>query len=319
MDGINRRYLLAAGAAFGLLSPRTGLAQSTSLTLLTAAKGSAFLPYGEGLAKVLAGSGITIEVRESKGSTENLSTVEAGASPLGLAFLGSAHQALNGIGPFAGKRHANVRALFPMYDTSFQLISLPDKGQPVTFRALDSKKVGIGPAGGPAEGYFKGLSEEAGIKPVLVAGSATELAAKLVSGEIDALWQGASIPIPAFSQIADGNAARVFGLTEADVALALKRFPFLSPSLTPAGVYKGQSEPIRSVSAWNVVIANKDLSDAQAYALTKAILSAPDLASVVGPAARSTRADNASVNTVVPYHRGAARYLAEVGVNVRSE
>ncbi|MGL4975861.1 MAG: TAXI family TRAP transporter solute-binding subunit [Bosea sp. (in: a-proteobacteria)] len=319
MTGINRRNLLASSAALVMLPLQQAKAQASPLSLLTAAKGSAFLPYGESLAKVWAASGLTVEVRESKGSTENLSTVEAGANALGLAFLGSAHEALSGIGPFAGKRHLNVRALLPMYDTSFQLISLPEKGQPVTFRALDGRKVGIGPAGGPAEGYFKGLAEEAGIKPVLVAGSATELSAKLLSGEIDALWQGASIPIPAFSQIANANNARVFGLTETEVALALKRFPFLSPSLTPAGAYKGQSEPIRSVSAWNVVIAHKDLPEAQAYALTKAILAASDLVGVVGPAARSTSAANAAVNTVVPYHKGAARYLAEAGVTVKSE
>ena len=57
---------------------------------------------------------------------------------------------------------------------------------------------------------------------------------------------------------------------------------------------KGQTAEIRSVSAWNFVVANKDLADQTAYAITKAVLSASDPTSEIYPTAAGTLAGNAA-------------------------
>src|SRR5450432_3639142 len=115
-------FLAAAGA---LAMPWPAFAQGPELEIMTAGPGSAFLPYGQGLAKVIgAANAATIAVKESKGSNENLSGVDASPATLGTAFLGSAFDAINGTGFAAGKKHANVRALFPMYETAFMAATL---------------------------------------------------------------------------------------------------------------------------------------------------------------------------------------------------
>jgi TRAP-type uncharacterized transport system substrate-binding protein len=91
-----------------------------------------------------------------------------------------------------------------------------------------------------------------------------------------------------------------------------RRFPFMAEASVAAATYRGQSAPLQTVAAWNVVIAHKDLPDATAYAITKAVLSSKTLAEVIGPAARSTSARNAAVNTIVPYHPGAERAIKEL-------
>lgn len=316
MIHMNRRAMLGGMAATGLMGPSAQgqQGQAVMLSMLTAPKGSAFLPYGEGLQRLLQREGTAnLMVKETKGSTENISTIEADPGAIGAAFLGSVYQALQGIAPFADRKHVNLRALFPMYATSFQIAALTETGI-ATFAALNGKKVGVGPAGGPAEGYFKGLAEELGIAAQPVTGTADELAKALLAKSIDALWQGASIPIPAFVALAGSAPTTVFGLTETEATAALKRFPFLSRSATLAGAYDRQMQPILSVSAWNVVIAHKDMPDVLAHAITRAVLSAPDLTAIVGPAASGTRAENAGFNTVLPYHPGAARYLKERGI-----
>ena len=46
-----------------------------------------------------------------------------------MAFLGTAFDAVNGSTAWTeGKRHGNVRALFPMYETSFQVVALSASG-----------------------------------------------------------------------------------------------------------------------------------------------------------------------------------------------
>lgn len=314
MKNFTRIAVLAAGmvvAAAGAFAQ-----QATGLSLLTAPKGSAFLPYGEGLAKYLDGAGgPKLEVKESKGSIENLQTVNASPTTLGLAFLGSAHQAVTGAAWANGNKHENVRALFPMYDTSFQIVALRSKNIN-SIKDLNGKKVGVGPAGGPAEVYFKAVAEVAGIQPVIVAGAPADLGKQAASGEIDALWQGAIAPIPALTAVQGQADAVVFGLTDAEVEGMLKKFPFMAVATVPAGAYKGQTAPIKSVSAWNFVIAHKDLPESVAYALTKAALSATDPAKQVHAFAAQTRAENVVANRILPLHPGAAKFYAEKGVKL---
>lgn len=289
--------------------------QATPLALKTAGRGSSFMPYGEGVARFLAARNIVIDVKDSSGSNENLTAVDASATTLGTAFLGSAYDAVHGLGWAAGHEHKNVRALFPMYETSFQVAALR-KSAISSLAGLDGKKVGVGPAKGPAEVFFRAAAGIAKIKPDIVTGDPAELARKVLAGEIDALWQGAVVPIPPLSEIADKADAVVFGLSDTELTAMLQMFPQLSPARIPGGTYKGQTSDIKSVSSWNFVIANKDLPDDTAYAITKAILSATDPKSEIYPSAAGTVGKNAVMNRVLPFHPGAARYYAEAGIKL---
>jgi TRAP transporter TAXI family solute receptor len=306
-----RYSLLMSLAAFG---HTPALAQKIApVTLMTAGDGSAFLPYGQGVAAYLASKGITIEVRKSAGSNENLSAVDASTTTIGTAFMGSAYDAIHATGWAVGHKHENLRALFPMYETSFQVAALR-KSAITSLADLDGKKVGVGPAKAPAELFFKAAAEIAHIKPVIVTGDPAALARLVTTGEIDALWQGAVVPIPSLSDVADQADAVVFGLADAEVAAMLERFPQLSATAIPPGTYKGQTAEIRSVSAWNFVVANKELPSEAAYAITKAILSASDPKSEIYPPAAGTLARNAAKNRIMPFHPGAMRFYAETGI-----
>ena len=294
------------------------LAQTTApVTFMTAGEGSAFLPYGQGIAAYLASKGITVDVTKSAGSNENLSGVDASTTTIGTAFIGSAYDAVNGTGWAAGHKHENVRALFPMYETSFQIGALRNSAIR-SLADLDGKKVGVGPAKGPAEMFFRAAAEIANIKPVIVNGDPAALSKRVIAGEIDALWQGAVVPIPSLSAVADQADAIVFGLSDAEVAAMLLKLPQLAATTIPAGTYRGQTADIRSVSAWNFVIANKNLPEDTAYAITKAVLSAADPKSLIYPTAAGTLARNAVNNRVMPFHPGAKRFYDEAGIKLPS-
>jgi TRAP transporter TAXI family solute receptor len=283
------------------------------VTLMTAGDGSAFLPYGQGVAAYLASKGIAIDVKKSAGSNENLSAVDASPTTIGTAFMVSAYDAIHGAGWAAGRKHENLRALFPMYETSFQIAALR-KSTIRSLADLEGRKVGVGPAKGPAEMFFRAAAEIAHVKPIIVNGDPAALTRLVTTGEIDALWQGAVVPIPSLSDVANQADAVVFGLSDAEVAAMLEKFPQLSATIIPAGTYRGQTAEIRSVAAWNFVVANKDLPIEVAYAITKAILSATDPKSEIYPTAAGTLARNATKNRVLPFHPGAMRFYAEAGI-----
>jgi TRAP transporter TAXI family solute receptor len=317
MTHIDRRAF-AGTLAGGLLLPLVAgeVRAQTVLTLMSAGQGSAFLPYAQGIAKIVAATrAATLDVKESKGSIENLTAVDASATTLGTAFLGSVYEAVNGIGFAAGRKQANVRALFPMYETAFMTAALRASNL-TTLKSLDGKKVGCGPAGGPGEGYFRAAAEIAGIKPTILSGAPAEQGQDLIAGRIDAFWQGAVVPIPSFVPVANSVETTVFGLSDAEVAAMRQRFPFMAEAAVAPGVYRGQTAALKSVAAWNIVVGHKDLPFDLACALVKAVLTSKDLVEALGPPGRSTNAENAGVNKVVPYHPGAVKALAELGVKV---
>ena len=298
---------LLAGCAS---APKPTLAE---VGIYSAAQGSGFLPYAQGVATYLSANGLKAQALESRGSIENLQKLEVETTRLGTAFLGTAFEAVNGSAAWTnGKKHTNVRALFPMYETAFQIVALRSSGV-TNLSQLVNKRVCVGPADGPGESFFKGLAEATGLQIQTVAGAPLALAADLQVGRIDALWQGASLPIPVITQIANATDAVVFGLSDAEVVAMLKRFPFLSAATIAPNMYRDQNSPIKSVAAWNFLMAHKDLSDADAYFITKTILSAADPKTIAASAA-PTRTANAPTNTVVPFHPGALRFYTEQGL-----
>jgi uncharacterized protein len=308
-----RGLLLLALAVPGA---RFALAQDTAhVIFMTAGDGSAFLPYGQGVAAYLATKGIHIEIRKSTGSNENLSAVDSSPATIGTAFMASAYDAIRGEGWAAGHKHENLRALFPMYETSFQVAALRKTGLG-SLADLDGKKVGVGPAKAPAEVFFRAAAEVAHIRPVIVNGDPAALSRLVLNGEIDALWQGAVVPIPSLTTVADQADTVVFGLSDAEVAAMLAKLPALSATTIPVSTYRGQTAEIRSVAAWNFVVANKDLPVETAYAITKAVLSAADPKSEIYPTASGTRTANAENNRIMPFHPGAIRFYREDSISL---
>ena len=306
--------------ALAVIGAAPAQAQDTApVTFMTAGDGSAFLPYGQGVAAYLLTKGLRLDIKKSAGSNENLSAVDASPMTIGTAFMASAYDAVYGEGWSAGHKHENLRALFPMYETSFQVAALRRSGLH-SLAGLDGKKVGVGPAKGPAEVFFRAAAEVAHIHPVIVNGDPAALSRQVLNGEIDALWQGAVVPIPSLTEVADQADAIVFGLSDAEVTAVLEKLPALSATTIPPGTYKGQIAEIKSVSAWNFVVANKDLPDEVAYAITKAVLSATDPKSEIYPTAAGTRAANAAKNymPLLPFHPGAGRFYHEAGVKLPS-
>jgi TRAP transporter TAXI family solute receptor len=306
-----RGLLLLALAAIGAAPAQAQ--DAAPVTFMTAGDGSAFLPYGRGVAAYLATKGLHLEIKKSGGSNENLTAVDAAPMTIGTAFMASAYDAVNGTGFAAARKHENLRALFPMYETSFQVAALRKSGLH-SLADLDGKKVGVGPAKGPAEGFFRAAAEVARINPVIVNGDPAALSRLVLNGEIDALWQGAVVPIPSLVEVANQADAIVFGLSEAEVTAVLAKLPALSATTIAAGSYRGQTDEIKSFSAWNFVVANKDLPDDTAYAITRAVLSAADPRSEIYPTATGTRAANAGNNRILPFHPGAMRFYREAGI-----
>ena len=310
---LSRRTLLLGSAAL----PLAGTARPqppAALTLGTAGQGSAFLAFGKAVKPVIERyAAVGLELRETKGSNENAQLVDSGEIQLGTLNIGPAFEAWNGTGVFAGRQLRNLRALAPMYETPFHTIALKASGI-AGLKDLARKRVGVGPAGGPIEVFFRGLAEFLSLKPTLVNGTPSELAAKLLAGEIDALWYGSGVPSPPFVEVADKADAVVFGFRPDEVQAFRRLFPYFSPYEIPADTYRGQTEGLSSLAVWNFVVAHASVPAETAYEVTKALLDHTDEVRAAFPTASAMTRANAVANTFLPFHPGAARYYREKAV-----
>jgi uncharacterized protein len=303
-------------ALLSLLAVSCGAA-AQELRLHSAGPGSALLPYAQGLARHLNAAGVgPIVVVETAGSIANVAAVENDPSAMGLTVLASAQDAIAGTGFAQGKPHANVRALFPLYRTGYHAVALRERNL-ARILDLDSKRVGVGPAGGPAELFFQFVARDFFLNAAAVTGTPAELGQALIEGRIDALFQGAIVPIPAIAAVTDRTEARVFGLSAWEIAGLIERYRYLSPMVVPARTYRGQNTHLATVASWNFAVVHKDLPEARALAIMRAVLHGVDPAKDIHPFAAETRAANAAQNRVIPFHPGALRFFRETGVALR--
>ncbi|MBC5766730.1 TAXI family TRAP transporter solute-binding subunit [Ramlibacter albus] len=281
--------------------------------IYAAGSGSVFLPYAQGIASHLTAAGLKAAPVETTGSVENARRINADPQGMALVLMSTAHEAYTGQAAWTqGVKHDNLRALFPMYEAAYQAVALRSSGI-TNMSSLRGKRVGVGPSGGPSEVYFKGFAAAVGLDFVPINGTPAELAASVIAGRIDAMFQGGAIPVPGIKTVADAADAVVFGFSGDEVAAVRRVFPYLGESAVPPGTYKGQATALRSVSAWNFALVHKDFPEADAYWITRTVLSVADptaLHALAGP----TRAANAVHNTSVPFHPGALKYYQQQGV-----
>lgn len=308
---------LGTSRSLALASPvQSTTAGASALRVFAAGPGSAFLPYATGLAAYLRATGVDAVAVETTGSIENIRRLGQDTRGVATVFMGTAFEAYTGIGAWNdGTAFHDLRALFPMYETSLQLAALTSSGIR-RLADLREKTVGVGPQGGPAALYLSGLAGALGLELTPVYGQPAELVDSLLAGRIDALWQGAPSPIPALAVVATRASATVCGLSSEEQDVMLQRFPFLSRATVAGGTYPGQSATFGSVGAWNFVLAHKALPDERAYRVTRIALDAREPRTQIDPSAGGTVAANASRNTFLPFHPGALRYYRGRGIDV---
>ncbi len=322
MTTLARLASAAALAASLALSATTAPAQDradwpSDITIGTASQGGVYFVYGNGLAAFLSEElGINAAGEVTGGPVQNVTLVQNRDHQIGLVTLGPMYEAWTGRSELApGLEHRDVRALFPMYETPFQGITLASSG--ITSVAdLAGKRVGVGPAGGTPGTYWPRFIEALGIEAEISYAGAADAASQLQDGLIDAFVFAAGLPIGAFSQLAAEADVVTFGFTEAEQAQLLEAFPEVAAFTIPGGTYTVQPDDQLSVAMWNFAVVHAEMPESLAYEITKTVLENNERMMQIHAAAATTVIENWTNNTFLPFHPGAVRYFEEQGVEL---
>ncbi len=292
--------------------------QKTTISLGTATPGGGFPLYGNAFAEVMADADPTLSIqpRNTKGSSENIPMLEAGQLDLGLVAGESFYQALEGI----GRPRVNLRVLTAIY-SSAGMFAVRGDSPYRTIQDLVGKPIAFGAKGSgiPILSRYMldgiGLKQDEDFKSIYLdrAGDAPDM---VLDGRVAALW-GAGIGYPGFTTLAKSPAGvRFIAPTADEIARMSAKHAFLKPMTIPAGSYPNQDAPINSMGSWSFILARVDLDDGVAYRLARTLHGAEGaFCKKLAQACETTAANTvAAVPSVELIHPGVLKYFREIGV-----
>jgi uncharacterized protein len=307
--------LLASGAA---AQEGGKTVQKLTLVLATATQGGGFPLYGNAFAEVMmqADPTLSIETRNTMGSSENIPGLEANKFDLGLVAGESFYQALQGI----GRPPLKLKVLTAIYGTAGMFAVRGDSPYH-TIQDLVGKRVAFGAKGSgiPILARYMldgiGLKQDEDFKSFLL-DHAKEGPEMVLDGRADAIW-GAGIGYPGFFELAKGSSgARFIAPTAEEVARMRAKYAFLKPLAIPAGSYPGQTLPINSLGSWSFILTRMDMPDDVAYRLARTLHGAEgDFCKKLKQACETTAENTvAAVPDIALIHPGVTKYFREIGV-----
>jgi uncharacterized protein len=292
--------------------------QKTTISLGTATQGGGFPLYGNAFAEVIAEADPTLSIqpRNTKGSSENIPMLEAGQLDLGLVAGESFYQALEGI----GRPRVNLKILTAIY-SSAGMFAVRGDSPYRTIQDLVGKPIAFGAKGSgiPILSRYMldgiGLKQDEDFKSIYL-DHAGEAPAMVLDGRVAALW-GAGIGYPGFNTLAQSpGGVRFIAPDAAEIARMSAKHAFLKPMTIPAGSYPNQNASINSMWSWSFILARVDLDDGVAYRLARTLHGAEGaFCKKLAQACETTAANTvAAAPNVELIHPGVMKYFREIGV-----
>ena len=290
----------------------------TTISLGTATPGGGFPVYGSAFAEIInaADPTLSIEPRNTKGSSENIPLLETDGLDIALVAGEPSYEAFMGI----GRAPTRLKILTAMYSSPGMFVVRADSAYK-TIRDLVGQPVAFGAKGSglPILSRYMldgiGLKQDEDFKSIYL-DRAGDGPAMVLDGRAAALW-GAGIGWPGFKTMAEASGgARFIAPDAGEIARIRAKHAFLKPLTVPANSYPTQTAAIDSVGSWSFVLARENLPDDLAYRLAKTLHGVEAAFCKKLPQACETTAAStaAAAPNVELIHPGVLKYFREIGV-----
>lgn len=313
------RALFGFLAAVALCLGGPASAQTTTrLSIGTGGTGGVYYPLGGGMAAILSkhvpGWEATAEVTGA--SVANLQLIGQGKQDFGFSMSDSAYDATRGDGKFKG-HPVDARTLMVLYPNKMHVVTVQGNGinQLTDFKG---KRISTGEPNSGTEVMSLRLLEAAGIakdvdrERLSVAEGVNAMKDRKIDGLI---WVG-GVPTAAITDLAATPGITIHLLDHAQYADAMNKKwgPLYVKGIIPAGSYKGQDKDVTNIDVWNLLVADKKMSDQMAYTIVKTLMEHKDDLVAVHREAKNITLEAQANGSPIPMHPGARKYWEERGV-----
>lgn len=289
------------------------------MTMGTGGTAGTYYGYGGVLGQYIKNNaGINVTVVSTDGSKANIQGIDAGNYQLGTVQSDVMAYAWEGTRSFETEgKIESFRTLAGLYAEAVQLVTMDKNIKSVA--DLKGKSVSIGAPGSGV--YFNAID-------VLAAAGLTEKdinaqyqsfadsADALKDGKIDAAFIVAGPPTPAITELCTTNSAYLVPIDGAIAEKLMETCPFYTEHVIPVGTYAGQEADVKTVTVKATLIVSADADEEEVYKITAAIFDNIDAITAENAKGSELSIENATSGMTVPFHKGAAKYFAQKGVEV---
>lgn len=280
--------------------------------------GGTFYPVGATISKIVNEKvpGLRLTVESTGGSVDNARMVGTGEMMFGMCMGDIAFDAMKGKGKFQGNPAPDIRALFGVYPSVAQWITLKQSGI-TSITQFKGKRISVGMPGSGSEATAKIILETYGLtyddfKPQFL--GVGEGANAVRDGTLDVAFAIGGVPFGGFLDLSQTKDARLIPMEDEYVKKFLEKYPMYFKTDIPANTYKGQDTPVQTVGVKCLFIINAKAPDELAYKVTKAIWENMDIMHAGHAATKSMTKEFVASDLPVPLHPGAEKYWREQGI-----
>ena len=316
MKGLVKAIVVAGALGVAALAS----AQSTRLSIGTGGTGGVYYPMGGGMAAILSryvpGWEATAEVTGA--SVANLQLIGQGKQDIGFTMADAAWDAVSGLAKFKDRK-VEARTLMVLYPNKMHVVTTEASGiRQLT--DLKGKRISTGEPNSGTEVMSLRLLEAAGVDKDVQRErlSVAEGVNAIKDRKIDALLWVGGLPTAAITDLATTPGITVKLLDHAQYADAMNRKwgPLYVKGTIPANTYKGQTADVGNLDVWNLLVADRKMSDEMAYTIVKTLMEKKDELVAVHREAKNITLESQASGSPIPFHPGARRYFEERGVKM---
>jgi TRAP transporter TAXI family solute receptor len=319
MQGMLKMWLLACAL---VAAPATAQ-EKLNIFIATGPTSGVYYPLGGGMADVLTRfvPNLNATAGTTAGSVANLQLMQNKKADVALSMADASWDAFKGQEKFQGGA-VPVRALMVLYPNRMHVVTVEGTGIN-KFADLKGKRVSTGAVNSATEVMAARMIEAQGMsikdftQERLDPGRSAEA---IKDKKLDAFFWVGGVPTSAVTDLAatPGTKLKLIDHDDGVDAMNKKYGPLYVKDVIPAKSYPGQVEPNRIATVWNVLLARADMPDDVAYNIVKTMFDKKDEMVRVHAEARNFDLKyQTSAAAVIPFHPGAAKYLAEKGIKVK--
>ncbi len=290
------------------------------VSIATASTAGAWYVIGGGMAAVITKYAPNIQANAETGAAtlENLRNLAEKKVDMAFVMPDIAYQAITGTGVYEGKKMDNIRGLMSSYGTVAHFIA--PKNSPVnSLKDVKNRKLGVGAPGSGTEVYNKAVLNKYGFTYDDVQEqflSVPEQVTAMKDNNLDLSMSLMPVPTGSFTEFAVTNGMKLISLDKEIIDKLVAEMPGWLPHTIKAGSYPGQDKDVLTMSYRGTVVTRADMSEEDAYQITKAVWEYRDEWKDVHAVAADMTLATALDGMTVPLHPGAVKYYKEKGMTI---
>ncbi|MBF0380632.1 MAG: TAXI family TRAP transporter solute-binding subunit [Magnetococcales bacterium] len=259
-----------------------------------------------------SGSSLPCKLMASEGYKQNILAVGAGQVDLALVRADSAYLAWHGKKPYK-ERNTKLRVLLSLHYEMVTLLTDSDS-KILSFMQIPGNRINVGSKKANNGRLLSKLLRHCQIPSKTFSRKKSNLLPELlVKGEVDGGFDFSTHPSESLQILTDEKDLNFLPITGQCVENYVDEAPYMDFVNIPGGIYNGVAADIPTIGSKVWLVTHKDISDAVAYDVVKAIFSDIEQIRRKEPAFYRLSPRKMLGSFIIPYHVGAVQYFIEKG------